>query len=60
YDRHEEIEAVDAFVGSMKLAIDEFVGDPIGIPMMAAWVRVEAAMRDFSERLNEAVEEDNR
>ncbi|OHE17141.1 MAG: glycosyl transferase [Syntrophobacterales bacterium GWC2_56_13] len=60
YDRHEEIEAVDAFVGSMKLAIDEFVSDPVGIPMMAAWVRVEAAIRDFSERLNEAVEEDNR
>jgi len=60
YDRHEEIEAVDAFVGAMKLAIDEFVGDPVGIPMMAAWVRVEAAIRDFSERLNEAVEEDNR
>ena len=60
YDRHEEIEAVDAFVGSMKLAIDEFVNDPVGIPMMAAWVRVEAAIRDFSERLNEAVEEDNK
>ncbi|MBA4421818.1 MAG: glycosyl transferase [Syntrophus sp. (in: bacteria)] len=60
YDRHEEIESVDAFVGSMKLAIDEFVGDPVGIPMMAAWVRVEAAIRNFSERLNEAVEEDNR
>ena len=60
YDRHEEIEAVDAFVGSMKLAIDEFVGDPIGIPMMAAWVRVEAAIRNFSERLFAAVEEDNR
>lgn len=60
YDRHEEIEAVDAFVGSMKLAIDEFVNDPVGIPMMAAWVRVEAAIRDFSERLNEAVEKDNK
>ncbi len=60
YDRHEEIEAVDAFVGAMKLAIDEFVGDPVGIPMMAAWVRVEAAIQDFSERLKEAVEKDNR
>ena len=60
YDRHGEIEAVDAFVGAMKLAIDEFIGDPVGIPMMAAWVRIEAAIRDFSERLNEAVEEDNR
>ncbi len=60
YDRHEEIEAVDAFVGAMKRAIDEFVGDPIGIPMMAAWVRVEAAIQNFSEKLKEAVEEDNR
>lgn len=60
YDRHEEIEAVDAFVGAMKLAIDEFVRDPVGIPMMPAWVRVEAALQDFSERLHEAVEEDNR
>jgi glucosyl-3-phosphoglycerate synthase len=60
YDRHEEIEAVDAFVEAMKLAIGEFVNDPVGIPMMPAWVRVEAAIRDFSERLKDAVEEDNR
>jgi len=44
----------------MKLAIDEFVTDPIGIPMMPAWVRVEAAIGDFSEKLKEAVEKDNR
>jgi len=60
YDRHEEIDAVDAFAGAMKLAIDEFVMDPIGIPMMPAWVRVEAAIGDFSEKLKEAVEKDNR
>ena len=51
--------AVDAFVGAMKLAVDEFVTDPVGIPMMPAWVRVEAAIRNFSEKLNEAVEKDN-
>ena len=60
YDRHSEIEAVDAFVGSLKTAIQEFVDDPVGIPLMAAWVRVAAAIPDFSERLNEAVERDNR
>jgi glucosyl-3-phosphoglycerate synthase len=60
YDRHSEIEAVDAFVGSLKMAIQEFVDDPVGIPLMAAWVRVAAAIPDFSERLNEAVELDNR
>ncbi|TRZ90954.1 glycosyl transferase [bacterium] len=60
YDRHEEIEAVDAFVGSLKLAIQEFIKDPVDIPMMAAWVRVVAAIQDFSDRLFEAVEADNR
>lgn len=60
YDRHEEIEAVDAFVDSLKLAIQEFIKDPIDIPMMAAWVRVVAAIQDFSDRLFDAVEEDNR
>jgi len=60
YDRHEEIEAVDAFVGSLRLAVEEFVKDPIGIPMLAAWVRIAAAIPDFSERLNVAVEQDNR
>jgi len=60
YDRHEEIEAVDAFVGSLKLAIEEFVKDPVGIPMLPGWVRVTAAIPDFSDRLYDAVEEDNR
>jgi glucosyl-3-phosphoglycerate synthase len=60
YDRHEEIEAVDALVGSLKLGMDEFIRDPVGIPMMAAWVRVAAAISDFPERLQEAVEADNR
>ncbi|MCE5265129.1 MAG: glycosyl transferase [Deltaproteobacteria bacterium] len=59
YDRHEEIEAVDAFVGSLRVSMEEFMKDPVGIPMMAAWVRVIAAIPDFSERLFDAVEEDN-
>ena len=44
YDRHGEIEASEIFVGSLKLAMLEFVKDPVGIPMMPAWVRVAAAM----------------
>jgi glucosyl-3-phosphoglycerate synthase len=60
YDRHSEIEAVEAFVQSLKVAIQEFVEDPVGIPMLSAWVRVNAAIPDFSERINEAVELDNR
>jgi glucosyl-3-phosphoglycerate synthase len=60
YDRHEEIEAVDAFVVSLKIAMEEFVKDPVGCPLLAAWVRVWAAMPDFSERLYDVVEKDNR
>lgn len=60
YDRHSEIDAVEAFVDSLRCAIPEFVEDPVGIPMMPAWVRVAAAIPDFQERLEECVEQDNR
>ena len=60
YDRHEEVEAVDAFVVSLKIAMEEFVKDPVGCPMLTGWVRVWAAIPEFSERLYNAVEKDNR
>ncbi len=60
YDRHVEIEAVDAFVVSLKVGMEEFVRDPVGCPMLPAWVRVWAAVPDFSERLYDVVEKDNR
>jgi glucosyl-3-phosphoglycerate synthase len=59
YDRHSEIEASEAFVESLKSATTKFVSDPVGIPMMSAWSRIRAAIPDFQDRLNEAVEEDN-
>jgi glucosyl-3-phosphoglycerate synthase len=59
YDRHTEIEAVMAFVDSLKRAMEEFTRDPVGIPMMAAWVRVVAAIDDIYDRIFEAVEKDN-
>lgn len=60
YDRHAEIEAAEAFVGSLGRAMKEFVKNPVGIPLMSAWVRVAAAIPDFSDRIAEAVELDNR
>jgi glucosyl-3-phosphoglycerate synthase len=59
YDRHLEIEATEVFVDSLKAAMAEFVKDPVGIPMLSAWRRIDAAIPDFSERLRESVEEDN-
>jgi glucosyl-3-phosphoglycerate synthase len=60
YDRHEEIDAVEAFVSSLRCAIAEFVADPVEIPMLPAWVRVAAAIPDFQDRLHVCVEADNR
>ena len=60
YDRHGEIEAVEVFVESLRLAQAEFKEDPVGIPMMAAWIRVNAAIPDFTERMSESIEQENR
>ncbi|RPH49302.1 MAG: glycosyl transferase [Desulfobacteraceae bacterium] len=59
YDRHNEIDAVEAFVESIKCAIDQFILDPVGIPLMPAWVRIAAAIPDFQDRLNDCVAKDN-
>ncbi|HRT62891.1 MAG TPA: glycosyl transferase [Syntrophales bacterium] len=60
YDRNGEIEAVEIFVESLRLAQAEFKEDPVGIPMLAAWVRVNAAIPDFTERMSESIEQENR
>ncbi len=60
YDRHSEIEAVEAFMDSLKSAVTEFVRNPVGIPMLSAWARVAAAIPDFQDRLFQQVELDNR
>ena len=59
YDRHGEIEAVEAFVVSLKRATEEFIDNPVGIPMLHTWTRVTAAIPDFPERIARYVELDN-
>jgi glucosyl-3-phosphoglycerate synthase len=59
YDLHSEIEATEAFVCCIKEATRKFTSDPVGIPMMSAWVRINAAIPDFQERIKRAVELDN-
>jgi glucosyl-3-phosphoglycerate synthase len=60
YDRHNEIDATEAFVDCLKQAAQKFTSDPVGIPMMSAWARISAAIPDFQDRMNAAVEEDNK
>ncbi len=59
YDRHAEIEAVEAFVEALQIAETEFRENPIGVPMLSAWIRVRAALPDISEKIIAAVEADN-
>ena len=59
YDRHEEVEAVEAFVACLRSAQASFTEDPIGVPLMSSWVRVRAALPDFPDRLRAAVDVEN-
>lgn len=59
FDRHEERIAVEAFTRGIKIAADEFIQDPLGIPLITTWNRVISAIPDFFERLENAVDVDN-
>jgi hypothetical protein len=51
YDRHEEIEAVETFVESLKAAMMEFVMDPVASPCSMPGSGSNAAIRVFREAL---------
>ncbi len=60
YDRHGEIKTVEAFANTLSRAKDDFIEDPMSIPVLSSWNRVEAAIPDFMDLIREAVEEDNK
>lgn len=59
FDRHEERSAVEAFTRAIKIAADEFIQDPLGIPQITNWNRVTSAIPDFFQMLEDAVDVDN-
>ena len=59
HNRHDEIEAVETFVSALRNAQLGFQEDPLGVPLMPAWVRVRAGLPGFTQRLREAVDLDN-
>lgn len=59
YNRHDEVEAVESFIGALREAQDAFQEDPLGVPFLSSWVRVRAGIPGFTLRLREAVEADN-
>lgn len=59
YDRHEEGTAVEVFTEAIRKAGEIITQDPLGPPQIPAWNRVFAAIPNFTERILEAVAEDN-
>jgi glucosyl-3-phosphoglycerate synthase len=59
YDRHEEETAVATFVRSIRGAARDYLSDPLGDRMIPNWNRVQAALPDFLDAFNRAVELDN-
>lgn len=59
YDRHEEEMAVNIFARSIRAAGKAFLEDPLGTPLIPNWNRVESALPEFFQTLNDAVRKDN-
>lgn len=59
FDQHEEGQAVEAFARAARLASDEYLADPVGLPLIPNWNRALAAIPEIFERLLAAVERDN-
>ncbi len=56
FDRHAEEQAVDTFARSLHEAAQEFIENPLGLPLMPSWNRVQAAVPDFFDLLVNAVD----
>jgi len=59
FDRHAERQAVEVFTRAIKIAAEEFVQDPLGIPQITNWNRAISAIPKLFEMLDNAVEVDN-
>lgn len=60
FDRHGEEMAVAVFAESLRAATAGFVSDPRGLPLIPNWNRVLAAVPEFFELLEDAVDKDSR
>ena len=60
FDRHEESLAVETFTEGIKVASEIIMKDPLGVPLISSWDRVESALPDILNMVRNAVEEDNK
>lgn len=59
FDRHRELQAVGVFTNAIRLASEEYLRDPLGIPLISNWNRVTSAVPNFLEMLKAEVDCDN-
>jgi len=60
FDRHEESLAVEAFTEGIKIASEIIMKDPLGVPLISSWDRVESALPEILDMVKYAVDEDNK
>ena len=60
FPRHEEESAVATFVRSIRTAAKAFQEDPLALPLIPNWNRLQSALPTFFEELLEAVALDNK
>ncbi len=60
YDRHAEEKTIEVFLKSIIIAGDQFLANPMELPMIPGWTRIESALPDFMPTLKQVVDEENR
>jgi glucosyl-3-phosphoglycerate synthase len=60
FDRHEESLAVESFTDGIKIASEIIMKDPLGVPLISSWDRVEAALPNILDMVKNAIDEDNK
>jgi glucosyl-3-phosphoglycerate synthase len=60
FDLHDERLAVEAFTKAVQIAAQEYMVNPVGVPLISNWIRPTSAIPQFFDMLVEAVEADSR
>ncbi|MFO7748675.1 MAG: glycosyl transferase [Desulfobacteraceae bacterium] len=60
YNRGEEIRGVESFTSLLTDASEAFLKDPLGVPALSSWVTVRGVLPEFADKLEAAVQADNR
>ncbi len=59
YERHVEEKAVEVFTRSIILSGEQFLANPMELPMIPSWNRMQSALPNFMDELYAIIEEEN-